>query len=101
MGMATKTKKKIMGKGDLIEAIAKKAEMSKKDAALALNTILETIQDQLKKGNTVRLIPFGSFEVRSRKGRTGRNPRTGDKIQIKARKVPAFKPGKALKDSVN
>lgn len=99
--MATKTKKKIMGKGDLIEAIAKKAEMSKKDAALALNTILETIQEQLKKGNTVRLIPFGSFEVRSRKGRTGRNPRTGDKIQIKARKVPAFKPGKALKDSVN
>lgn len=99
--MATKTKKKIMGKGDLIEAIAKKAEMSKKDAALALNTILETIQEQLKKGNTVRLIPFGSFEVRSRKGRTGRNPRTGDKIYIKARKVPAFKPGKALKDSVN
>jgi DNA-binding protein HU-beta len=101
MGMATKTKKKIMGKGDLIEAIAKKAEMSKKDASMALNTILETVQEQLKKGNTVRLIPFGSFEVRSRKGRTGRNPRTGDKIYIKARKVPAFKPGKALKDSVN
>lgn len=99
--MATKTKKKIMGKGDLIEAIAKKAEMSKKDASMALNTILETVQEQLKKGNTVRLIPFGSFEVRSRKGRTGRNPRTGDKIYIKARKVPAFKPGKALKDSVN
>jgi DNA-binding protein HU-beta len=99
--MATKTKKKIMGKGDLIESIAKKAEMSKKDAAMALNTILETVQEQLKKGNTVRLIPFGSFEVRARKGRTGRNPRTGEKIHIKARKVPAFKPGKSLKDSVN
>jgi len=98
--MVTKTKKKIMGKGELIEAIAKKAEMSKKDATLALNSVLETVQEQLKKGNTVRLIPFGSFEVRSRKGRTGRNPRTGDKIYIKARKVPAFKPGKSLKESV-
>jgi DNA-binding protein HU-beta len=98
--MATKTKKKIMGKGDLIEEIAKRAEMSKKDATTSLNTVLEVVQDQLKRGNTVRLIPFGSFEVRSRKGRTGRNPRTGDKIYIKARKVPAFKPGKSLKDAV-
>jgi DNA-binding protein HU-beta len=100
MGMAMKTKKRIMGKGDLIEEIAKKAEMSKKDATSALNTVLDVVQDQLRRGNTVRLIPFGSFEVRSRKGRTGRNPRTGDKIFIKARKVPAFKPGKSLKDAV-
>ncbi len=98
--MATKTKKKIMGKGELIEAVAKKAEMSKKDTTTVLNSILDVIQEQLKKGHSVRLIPFGSFEVRSRKGRTGRNPRTGEKIHIKARKVPAFKPGKALKDAV-
>lgn len=98
--MATKTKKRIMGKGDMIEQIAKKTEMSKKDSQKALNAMLETIQEQLSKGHAVRLIPFGSFEIRSRKGRTGRNPRTGDKIYIKARKVPAFKPGKALKDAV-
>ncbi|MFP4497013.1 MAG: HU family DNA-binding protein [Vulcanimicrobiota bacterium] len=89
-----------MGKGELIEAVAKKAEMSKKDTTTVLNSILDVIQEQLKKGHSVRLIPFGSFEVRSRKGRTGRNPRTGEKIHIKARKVPAFKPGKALKDAV-
>ncbi len=98
--MSTKTKKKIIGKGELVEIISKKAEMSKKDATKALNAVLEAIQMELKKGNTVRLIPFGSFEVRHRKGRTGRNPRTGDKIYIKARNVPAFKPGKALKDAV-
>ncbi|MCE1247679.1 MAG: HU family DNA-binding protein [Firmicutes bacterium] len=89
-----------MGKSDLVDMIAKKAEISKKDAAAALNTILKTVEDELKSGNSVRLIPFGSFEVRDRKGRTGRNPRTGDEINIDARKVPAFKPGKALKDAV-
>lgn len=98
--MAVKTEKKIIGKSDLVDMIAKKAEISKKDAAAALNTILKTVEDELKSGNSVRLIPFGSFEVRDRKGRTGRNPRTGDEINIDARKVPAFKPGKALKDAV-
>ena len=95
-----KAKSKVMGKADLIAAIADKSNRSKKDAADTLNIVLETIQENLKKGRGIRLIPFGSFEIRERKGRTGRNPRTGDKITIKARKVPAFRPGKALRDSV-
>ena len=95
-----KAKSKVMGKADLITAIADKSNRSKKDAADTLNIVLETIQENLKKGRGIRLIPFGSFEIRERKGRTGRNPRTGDKITIKARKVPAFRPGKALRDSV-
>ncbi|MCD4785585.1 MAG: HU family DNA-binding protein [Candidatus Eremiobacteraeota bacterium] len=98
--MAVKTKKKVLGKRDLVEEIAKKADISKKDANLALNVILESIGEQLAKGNTVRLIPFGSFEVRHRKSRMGRNPRTGDEIKISARNVPAFKPGKALREAV-
>ena len=95
-----KAKSKVMGKADLISAIADKSNRSKKDAADTLNIVLETIQENLKKGRGIRLIPFGSFEIRERKGRTGRNPRTGEKITIKARKVPAFRPGKALRDSV-
>lgn len=101
MAVKSKAKKsKVMGKADLIEAIASKTNRSKKEAAETLNVVLDTIQENLKKGKGVRLIPFGSFEIRERKGRTGRNPRTGEKIQIKARKVPAFRPGKALRDAV-
>ncbi|GMU57630.1 MAG: hypothetical protein AMXMBFR33_67760 [Candidatus Xenobia bacterium] len=95
-----KSKSKVIGKSDLIAAIADKTNRSKKDAAETLNVVLDTIQENLKKGKGVRLIPFGSFEIRERKGRTGRNPRTGEKINIKARKVPAFRPGKALRDAV-
>jgi DNA-binding protein HU-beta len=95
-----KAKAKIMGKADLVTAIAEKTNRSKKDAAETLNVVLDAIQENLKKGRGVRLIPFGSFEIRERKGRPGRNPRTGEPISIKARKVPSFKPGKALRDSV-
>ena len=90
----------IVGKAELIADIAEKTKSSKKEATDTLNVVLETIQEHLTKGNGVRLIPFGSFEVRERKGRTGRNPRTGQEIKIEARKVPAFKPGKALRDAV-
>lgn len=90
----------IVGKAELIADIAEKTKSSKKEATDTLNVVLETIQEHLTKGNGVRLIPFGSFEVRERKGRTGRNPRTGQEIKIDARKVPAFKPGKALRDAV-
>jgi DNA-binding protein HU-beta len=95
-----KSKSKVIGKADLIHAISEKTNRSKKEAAETLNVVLDTIQENLKKGKGVRLIPFGSFEIRERKGRTGRNPRTGEKISIKARKVPAFRPGKALRDCV-
>ncbi len=101
MAVKSKAKKsKVIGKADLITAIADKTNRSKKEAAETLNVVLDTIQENLTKGRGVRLIPFGSFEIRERKGRTGRNPRTGEEIKIKARKVPAFKPGKALRDAV-
>ncbi|MCL5772988.1 MAG: HU family DNA-binding protein [Firmicutes bacterium] len=89
-----------MGKGELIELVSSKTKLSKKDSEKALNAVLDTIKDSLKKGNAVRLIPFGSFEVRERKARTGRNPQTGAKIHIRARKVPAFRAGKGLKEVV-
>lgn len=98
--MEIKTKKKILGKRDLVDKIAEKAGIPKKEANKALNAILESIGEELTKGNTVRLIPFGSFEVRHRKSRMGRNPRTGEEIKISARNVPAFKPGKALREAV-
>ncbi|MGV8121113.1 MAG: HU family DNA-binding protein [Vulcanimicrobiota bacterium] len=89
-----------MGKRDVIEAIAKKTKLSKKDTESTMNAFMEVIKETLKKGMSVRLIPFGNFEVRHRAARTGRNPRSGAKIKIKARNVPAFRPGKALKDAV-
>lgn len=95
-----KTKPKVMGKRELIESIARTTKFSKKDTERIINTMMEMIKGSLKKGTMVRLIPFGNFEVRERAARTGRNPRTGAKIHIKARKVPAFRPGKALKEAV-
>ena len=95
-----KAKHKVLGKKDVIESVAEKANKSKKEAQIFLKALMDTIKENLKKGNTVRLIPFGNFEVRERAGRTGRNPRTGEKIEIKKRKVPAFRPGKELKDAV-
>jgi DNA-binding protein HU-beta len=90
-----------MNKAELIEAIAVEAELTKADAARALDAAIEVIKKNLKKGNTITLVGFGTFEVRKRGARTGRNPRTGETIKIKASKVPAFKAGKALKDAVN
>jgi DNA-binding protein HU-beta len=98
--MTVKAKTKVMGKKEIIDAIARKSELSKKDAQAALKALMETVKENLREGTTVRLIPFGNFEVRDRRGRTGRNPRTGDKIKIDSRKVPAFRPGKELKDAV-
>lgn len=90
-----------MNKSELIDAIAESAEMTKADAGRAVDAVVAVITRSLKKGDSVTLVGFGTFEVRKRGARTGRNPRTGEEIKIKASKNPAFKAGKALKDAVN
>ncbi|MCR5640647.1 MAG: HU family DNA-binding protein [Lachnospiraceae bacterium] len=90
-----------MNKTELIDAVAKSAGLSKKDATNAVNALTETVTKTLKKKDKVQLVGFGTFEVGKRAARTGRNPQTGAEIKIKAAKVPKFKPGKALKDAVN
>ncbi|ASS91749.1 MAG: HU family DNA-binding protein [Bacillaceae bacterium] len=89
-----------MNKTELINAVAEASELSKKDATKAVDAVFDTILESLKKGDKVQLIGFGNFEVRERSARKGRNPQTGEEIEIPASKVPAFKPGKALKDAV-
>jgi DNA-binding protein HU-beta len=90
-----------MNKSDLVDAIADSAGLSKADAGRALDALVDTVTDALKAGDSVSLVGFGTFSVRDRAARTGRNPRTGETIQIAASKNPAFKAGKALKDAVN
>jgi DNA-binding protein HU-beta len=89
-----------VNKTELIDHIAKQADISKAAAGRALEAIVGGIRHSLKKGNSVTLVGFGTFTVSKRAARTGRNPRTGAAIKIKAAKVPKFRPGKALKDSV-
>jgi len=89
-----------VNKSELVDLVAEKAEMTKKDSAKAVEAVLDSITEGLVRGDKVQLVGFGTFEVRSRKEREGRNPATGEKIKIKALKVPAFKPGKALKEKV-
>ncbi len=90
-----------MNKADFVSSVADSAELSKADAGRAVDAMVETITKALKKGDTVTLVGFGTFAIRKRAARTGRNPRTGEAIKIKASKNPAFKAGKALKDAVN
>ena len=89
-----------MNKAQLVAAIADKAGLSKKDAEKALNAVFDEITGALKKGDKVQLVGFGSFEVRERAARKGRNPQTKTEIVIPASKLPVFKAGKALKDAV-
>jgi DNA-binding protein HU-beta len=88
-------------KQSLINEVAKGAGLSKKDAAKAVDAIFAAITDSMARHEKVQLIGFGNFEVRQRAARKGRNPQTGEEIEIPATKAPAFKPGKALKDAVN
>ncbi|MBO5909433.1 MAG: HU family DNA-binding protein [Clostridia bacterium] len=90
-----------MNKTQLIEAVAAKADIKKKDAEAAVNAFTAAIAEALKAGEKVQLVGFGTFEVKERAAREGRNPQTGEKITIKASKAPAFTAGKAFKDSVN
>ena len=90
-----------MNKTEFIAAIAEKAELSKKDAEKALKAFTDVAEEELKKGEKIQLVGFGTFEVSERAAREGRNPQTGATMKIEACKVPKFKPGKALKDAVN
>ena len=90
-----------MNKAELIDAVADNADLSKAAAGRAIDAVVDAITDALKKGDSVSLVGFGTFSVRERSARSGRNPQTGETIQISAAKVPSFKAGKALKDSVN
>ena len=90
-----------MNKAELIDAVADASEISKASAGRALDALIETITKALKKDDQVTLVGFGTFALRKRAARSGRNPRTGETIKIKASKVPTFKPGKALKDAIN
>lgn len=90
-----------MNKAELIDAVAEAADISKASAARALDGALDAITKSLQNGDTVTLVGFGTFSVRQRAARTGRNPQTGAEIKIKASKVPGFKPGKAFKDAIN
>lgn len=90
-----------MNKAELIDAVASSADLSRADATRAVDAVIDTITDTLRKGDSVTLVGFGTFEVRARAARTGRNPQTGETIQIKASNSPAFKAGKAFKNAVN
>ena len=90
-----------MNKTELIDAVADGANLSKADAGRAVDAVVDAITGSLKSGDSVTMVGFGTFLVRERAARTGRNPQTGSSINIKAAKVPAFKAGKALKDAVN
>lgn len=90
-----------MNKSELIDAIAKQAKITKDAAGRALDVTIEAVKGALQKGDSVTLVGFGTFHVGERAARTGRNPRTGKNIKIKAAKVPKFRPGKGLKDAVN
>lgn len=90
-----------MNKAELIDKVAEGSDISKAAATRALDTVLDSITDALKAGDQVTLVGFGTFQVKDRAARTGRNPRTGESINIPASKNPSFKAGKALKDAVN
>ncbi len=90
-----------MNKTQLIEEVANSTDLSKAEAGRAIDAVFQSISRALKEGEEVSLVGFGTFAVRERSARSGRNPQTGEKIDIKASKIPSFRAGKALKDSVN
>ncbi|NLN17247.1 MAG: HU family DNA-binding protein [Firmicutes bacterium] len=89
-----------MTKADLIDSVAERAAITKKDAGRVVDAVFNTIMEALAQGDKVQLVGFGTFEVRHRAGRTGRNPQTGETIEIEARNMPVFRAGKALKEAV-
>ncbi|MDD3279125.1 MAG: HU family DNA-binding protein [Lachnospiraceae bacterium] len=91
----------LMNKTELVAAMAEQTNLSKKDAEDALKAFVDVVSEELKKGEKVQLVGFGTFEISERAAREGRNPQTGETMQIKASKTPKFKAGKALKDMMN
>jgi len=89
-----------LNKAELVSSVAEKAEVTKKDAEKVITAVFDAVEAALAKGEKVQLVGFGTFEVRDRAARTGRNPQTGAEIQIAATRVPAFRAGKALRDSI-
>ena len=90
-----------MNKTELVAAMAEQTQLSKKDAEAALKAFIDVVSEELKKGEKVQLVGFGTFDVSERAAREGRNPQTGETMEIKASKTPKFKAGKALKDMMN
>jgi len=90
-----------MNKSEFIDAVAAASGLTKADAGKAIDGMIDTVTTTLKKGDSITLVGFGTFETRHRKARVGRNPRTGEALQIAASNIPSFKAGKALKDAVN
>lgn len=90
-----------VNKTELVSAVAEKANLTKKESERVINALFASIEEALSQGDKVQLVGFGTFEVRDREARKGRNPQTGEEIEIPATKVPAFKAGKALKDAVS
>ena len=90
-----------MTKAELVEEVANQSDLTKKDAEVIVQTVLDSITDSLHKGEKIELRGFGSFRIRNRSSRQGRNPKTGSGVSVPAKKVPYFKPGKELKDLIN
>jgi len=90
----------MMTKSDLVDQVAERTGMTKKDSTRAVEAVFDTIREELQNGGKVQLVGFGSFEVKQREARIGRNPKTMEEIKIPARRVPVFRPGKELKESV-
>jgi integration host factor subunit beta len=99
--MGTMTKQPTLTKADLIEEVLRITELPRKESETIVETIFESIIESLQKGEKIEIRGFGSFRTRERRGRVGRNPKTGEKVEVPAKKIPFFKPSKELKDFVN
>src|SRR2546425_11712234 len=97
----TESKAGVMTKAELVDEVARVVQLTKKQAVTIVNIVFDSIVDSLRSGQKIELRGFGSFRLRSRKSRTGRNPKTGEKVEVPSKKIPYFKPGKELKELIN
>ena len=98
---ATESKAGVMTKAELVDEVARVVQLTKKQAEMIVNIVFDSIVDSLRSGQKIELRGFGSFRLRNRKSRTGRNPKTGEKVEVPSKKIPYFKPGKELKELIN